>query len=85
MKYYGKLLELGCFRKKDLIKITGNSSLADWVAAKYLKDGLIERVKKDLYVAISLESRQPVLNRYAIATRICEDAVVSYHLSLIHI
>ncbi|MGN1076017.1 MAG: type IV toxin-antitoxin system AbiEi family antitoxin [Candidatus Enteromonas sp.] len=79
MKYYGKLLELGCFSKKDLIKITGNSPLADWVAAKYLKDGLIERVKKDLYVAISLESRQPVLNRYAIATRICEDAIVSYH------
>ena len=45
----------------------------------YQKKGYIERVKRDLYVAISLETQQPIANRYVIASHISNDAAVSYH------
>ena len=79
MKYYEKLLELGCFSKNDLVHITGSEAAAKWICQEYQKKGYIERVKRDLYVAISLESHQPIASRYMIASHISEDAIVSYH------
>lgn len=79
MKYYEKLLALGCFSKADLEGITGSEAAAKWLCREYQKKGYIERVKRDLYVAISLETQQPIANRYAIASHISDDAIVSYH------
>lgn len=79
MKYYEKLLELGCFSKRDLEQITGNEATAKWVAYEYQKKKYIEQVKRDLYVTISLETKQPIANRYEIASHISKDATVSYH------
>ena len=79
MKHYEKLLELGCFSKNDLEQITGSEAAAKWLCREYQKKGYIERIKRDLYVAISLETRQPIANRYAIASHISNDAAVSYH------
>ena len=60
MKHYEKLLELGCFSKNDLEQITGSEAAAKWLCREYQKKGYIERVKRDLYVAISLENQQPL-------------------------
>ena len=79
MKHYEKLLELGCFSKNDLEQITGSEAAAKWLCWEYQKKGYIERVKRDLYVAISLETQQPIANRYVIASHISNDAAVSYH------
>lgn len=79
MKYYEKLLELGCFSKNDLEHVTGSEAAAKWICREYQKKGYIEQVKRDLYVAISLETRQPIANRYVIASHISDDATVSYH------
>lgn len=79
MKHYEKLLELGCFSKNDLEQITGSEAAAKWLCREYQKKGYIERVKRDLYVAISLENQQPIANRYVIASHISNDAAVSYH------
>lgn len=79
MKHYEKLLELGCFSKKDLEHITGSEAAAKWICREYQKNGYIEHVRRDLYVAISLETRQPIASRYVIASHISKDAVVSYH------
>ena len=70
MKHYEKLLELGCFSKNDLEQITGSEAAAKWLCREYQKKGYIERVKRDLYVAISLETQQPIANRYVIASHI---------------
>ena len=74
MKHYEKLLELGCFSKNDLEQITGSEAAAKWLCREYQKKGYIERVKRDLYVAISLETQQPIANRYVIASHISNDA-----------
>ena len=79
MKHYEKLLELGCFSKNDLEQIAGSEAAAKWLCREYQKKGYIERVKRDLYVAISLETQQPIANRYVIASHISNDAAVSYH------
>ena len=79
MKHYEKLLELGCFSKNDLEQITGSEAAAKWLCREYQKKGYIERVKRDLYVAISLETQQPIASRYVIASHISNDAAVSYH------
>lgn len=79
MKHYEKLLELGCFSIKDLKQITGSEAAAKWICREYQKKGYIAHVKRDLYVAISLETQQPIVSRYVIASHISEDAVVSYH------
>jgi predicted transcriptional regulator of viral defense system len=79
MKYYEKLVDLGCFSLNDAQSLTGNRRTAQSILDSYKKKGLIECVRRDLYVAISLETKQPVPNRYAIASRAAPGAYVCYH------
>jgi predicted transcriptional regulator of viral defense system len=79
MKYYPELVSLGCFRIEDLKSITGSEAAAKALSRAYRKKGYIQTVRKNLYVAISMETNQPVPNRYEIASNISDDAVVSYH------
>ncbi|MCM1136052.1 MAG: transcriptional regulator [Clostridium sp.] len=79
MKYYEKLLEMGCFSRADLIELTGSSTAAVDLVYSYQKRGYIERVKRNLYVAISLETRQPLLSRYQIGSCLFPDACISHH------
>lgn len=79
MKYYENLLELGCFDRQALVKLTGSAAAATDLIYDYQKKGYIERVRRDLYAVISLETKQPLLNRYQIASSIFPDACVSHH------
>ncbi len=80
MKYYKSLVELGCFSARD---VSEKLALCDATAAtllqQYQKRGYIERVRHNLYVAMSLENNQPVLSRYEIGCRLFPDACISYH------
>jgi predicted transcriptional regulator of viral defense system len=82
MKYYEQLVDLGCFTQNDVEALTGNNEAANSLIRSYKAKGLIERVRRDLYVAMSLETKQPVPNRYAIASNAAPDAYVSYHTAL---
>lgn len=66
MKYYETLLEKGCFSRTELIEIVGTAGAANSVIYEYQTKGLVEKVKRDFYVVISLETKQPVLSRYQI-------------------
>ena len=79
MKYLDKLMELGCFSRRDVTEIIGNEKAAHSLLHRYIKAGYIQRVRRDLYSAISFETKQPVANRFQIATCIADDACVSYH------
>ena len=79
MKYYERLVDLGCFTRDDVQRMTGNRETAHSVIEAYKKRGLIEAIRRDLFVAISLETKQPVPNRYAIASHAAPGAYVSYH------
>jgi len=79
MKYYEQLVDLGCFTQKDLEAIIGNRGTAHSLIESYKKRGLVGGVRRNLFVAISLETKQPVPNRYVIASHAVPDAYVACH------
>ena len=70
MKHYEKLLAKGSFSREQLIEIVGTATAANQVIYEYQKKGLIEKVKRDFYVVISMETKQPVLSRYQIGSNL---------------
>lgn len=82
MKHYGKLLEKGCFSREELIELVGTPAAAKMVIYEYQKKGYIERVKRDFYVVISMETKQPILSRYQIGANLFPDACISHHSAL---
>lgn len=79
MELYKELAALRCFTHHDMVVLTGSESAAQWHIRNYLKKGYIERVRRDLYVVISLETEQPIADRFQIASRVAEHACVSHH------
>ncbi len=79
MELYKELAALRCFTHSDMVALTGSESAAQWHIRNYLKKGYIERVRRNLYVVVSLETDQPIASRYQIASRVAEDACVSHH------
>lgn len=79
MELYKELAALRCFTHGDLVRLTGSESAAQWQIRNYLKKGYIERIRRDLYAVISLETDQPIPSRFQIASRVAEHACVSHH------
>lgn len=79
MKHYENLLIKGCFTREQLTEIVGTPSAANQLIYDYQKKGLIEKVKRNFYVVISIETKQPVLSRYQIGCRLYPDACISHH------
>ena len=79
MKYYEQLVDMKCFSRKDIVSMTGNVNTANSLIFQYQKRNLIRSVHRDLFVARSLETKQPVPNRYAIASHIADDAYITHH------
>lgn len=79
MKHYEKLIDIGCFTRNEVCVLLGNEAATHSLLYDYTKKGLIERVRRDLYVAISLETKQPIKNRYAIASKISEGSYITHH------
>ncbi len=79
MKYYKDLALLGCFTYADLVNLVGTNENANSLIYSYQQKGYIERVRRNLYVVISLETGQPIPTRYQIASRLAADACVSHH------
>lgn len=79
MKHYANLLAKGCFSRKQLIELVGTPSAANQVIYEYQKKGLIEKLKRDFYVVISIETKQPVLSRYQIGANLFSDAYITHH------
>ena len=82
MKYYEQLVDLGCFTRDDVEAMSGNRETAHSVIEAYKKKRLIESVRRDLFVAMSFETKQPVPNRYAIASKASPGAYVCHHTAL---
>ena len=79
MKHYEKLLAMGCFTRDRLAEAVASPSIANQIIHEYQIKGLIEKVKRDFYVVISLETKQPVFSRYQIGSNLFSDACISHH------
>ena len=79
MDLYKELAALRCFTHSDMVQLTGSESAAIWNIKSYLKKGYIERVRRNLYAVISMETEQPIPNRFQVASHITDDSFVSHH------
>ncbi|MDO4555044.1 MAG: transcriptional regulator [Lachnospiraceae bacterium] len=79
MKYYEKLIDFGCFNKEQIVQLTGSEAAASSLLYDYQKKGYIERVRRNFYAVISLETKQPLYSRYQLGSHIAEDACISHH------
>jgi len=79
LKHYKELAGLQCFTRADAERITGSADAAHFMLHSYQKKGLIESVKRNLFVVISMETGLALPSRYRIATSITEGAYVTHH------
>ncbi|MFA7671644.1 MAG: transcriptional regulator [Sphaerochaetaceae bacterium] len=79
MKYYDELLKLGLFSKEDIVFIVGNPDTGKTLLRNYAQKGYIARIKHNYYAVKSLETKQPILDRYAIGSCVNEGSYISHH------
>jgi len=79
LKHYERLVDMGCFSRGELAGMTGSDAAANSLIYSYKKKGLIRGIRRDLFAAMSFETKQPVPDRFVIGSRIAPDACISYH------
>ena len=79
MNLYKELAALRCFTHGDMVRLTGSESAAQWQIKNYLRKGFIERVRRDLYAVVSMETEQPIPSRFQVVSKITDDSYVSHH------
>ena len=82
MKRYEKVLTLKVFNVEDVYNLTGNINTAKSIIRNLLLFGYIKRVKHNLYVVCNIEFKNTIPDQYMIASKIKDDAYISYHSAL---
>ena len=62
MKHYEKLLEKGCFSRKQLVDIVGTATAANQVIYEYQKKGLVMGVRYFMSAMLQRTSAFMILN-----------------------
>lgn len=79
MKYYENMLDQKCFSFKEVERMVGgNRNTAKSLLRQYAQRGYIQQIRKNLYVAVSMESGMPAATRYQIASSITPTSYVSH-------
>ena len=79
MKFYEDFIKLGCFSFEDAVKVVGLAATTKSLLQQYTKKGYVVTIKRGLYAAVNLLDREPVANKFLIASKITDTAVVSHH------
>lgn len=79
MKHYEEMAELGCFTRNEICNLLGNGAAAHSILYDYTQKGLIERIRRDLYVALDYKTKRPLANRFAIASHISDNSYITHH------
>jgi predicted transcriptional regulator of viral defense system len=79
MKYYEDFLKLEVFNLEDAQKVVGSVENTKVILNSYVKKGLIKHVRRNLYCAVNLENREATADRYLVASKINNNAYLTYH------
>lgn len=79
MKYYEEFVKLGCFTFEEAAALVGNNNAALQLLRDYVNKNHIAKVRKGLYVALSMVDSEPVANKFVIASKLSDSATVSHH------
>ena len=79
MKYYEEFAKLGVFSFEDAVKLIGTEKATLQILHDYVKKEYIAKVRKGLYVALSMVDGEPVVNKFIVGSKLSDSAVVSHH------
>nr|WP_300848744.1 transcriptional regulator [uncultured Acetatifactor sp.] len=79
VEYYDEIRRMGCFTLQDFSRMVGERSMVAYMINEYQRNGYIERIHRNLYTAMDIETGRPILSRYQIGSRLFPDAYVSHY------
>lgn len=79
MKYYKNLAKFTAFTLEDAAKTIGSKALASKNLNAMVKNGMVHRIKNNLYTCIDLIKGGDGANRFQIASKITDDSFINYH------
>jgi len=79
MQYYETFLRMGCFTYDDVVKLVGSKATANTLLQDNIKRQKVRSVKRGLYVALGILDKEPVVNKYVIASNLTDTSAVSHH------
>ncbi len=82
MKLYLEMMKKPVFTNKDIAKVYTNEKSGNNYVVKLVREGYVERIRKNLYTCISPETGLPIANKYQIASAITDTSFVSHHTAL---
>ena len=82
MNLYFELSRKPVFSIEDLAAFYIKKESARSAVSRLLEKGMILRIRRNLYTAVSAETRSPVANRYQIASAVTETSYVSHHSAM---
>lgn len=82
MKYVEQLQKKKIFDLDYVKSLTGNEMTAKHILQSYKKAGYIKSIRRNLYVALDLASKNLLASRFEIGSQINESAYISFHSAL---
>lgn len=82
MKYYEQLLKLEVFSFNKVEQIVGTADAAKRLLDRYVKKGLLKKIKRNLYYCVNLENKNSTANRFTVGSNINRTAYLSHHSAL---
>ena len=82
MNLYFELLKTPVFTVKDVNKYYDNMDSARSAIKRLMKEGMVAKIRNNMYTCISGETGAPVANRFQIASKITPTSYVSHHTAM---
>lgn len=82
MNLYFELLKKPVFCVEDVNVFYGNIESSRSAIKRMMKEGLVAKIRNNMYTCISGETSAPVANRFQIASKITPTSYVSHHTAL---
>jgi len=82
MKLYFELLKMPVFTVEDVNRHYNNVESARSAIKRLMNEGMIVRIRNNMYTCISGETMAPIANRFQIASKITPTSYVSHHTAM---
>lgn len=82
MNLYFELLKKPIFNVEDVNVFYNNMDSARSAIKRLMKEGMVAKIRNNMYTCVSGETGAPVANRFQIASRITPTSYVSHHTAM---
>lgn len=82
MNLYFELLKTPVFTVEDVNKYYDNVDSARSAIKRLMKEGMVTKIRNNMYTCISGETGAPIANRFQIASKITPTSYVSHHTAM---